>query len=55
MTYEQFVTLYEDKWQDVDWFFGDFYHIQQQHPDYVDRYIASHMKSNFASKKETAE
>jgi 6-phosphogluconolactonase/glucosamine-6-phosphate isomerase/deaminase len=51
MTYEDFVKLYEEKWEDVDWFFGDFYDIQKQHPDYVDRYIASNMKQSFKSKQ----
>lgn len=47
MTYEDFVKLYEFNYQNPEWFFGEFYHIQEQYPQYVDRYLAE----NFA--KET--
>jgi hypothetical protein len=53
MTYEEFVTLYEANWEDTDWFFGEFFHIKEQYPEYIDRYIASNMKKTFNSKKVT--
>jgi hypothetical protein len=44
MTYEEFVSLYERNYKDLDWFYGEFYHIQKKHPEYVDRYIAANLR-----------
>ena len=44
MTYEEFVKLYERNYKDLDWFYGEFYHIQLKYPKYVDRYIADNLR-----------
>lgn len=44
LTYEEFVELYERNYKDLDWFYGEFYHIQKKHPEYVDRYIAANLR-----------
>jgi hypothetical protein len=43
LTYEEFVSLYERNYKDLDWFYGEFYHIQLKYPKYVDRYIAANL------------
>ena len=45
LTYEEFVSLYEANYQDQNWFFGEFYHIQEKYPEYVDLYIATNLLS----------
>lgn len=44
MTYDEFVSLYERNYKDLDWFYGEFYHIQLKYPEYVDRYIAANLR-----------